>query len=246
MVSLERRSALAASAAALTLLVTLFACSGGASAATPYSAGGVVNACYKVKGKEKGALRLVKSSRSCKRMRGWRRVSWSAVGPQGVSGPTDGSVSDGQPGPAGPTGPAGPQGEPGSPGLVDDVEKSLLETIQKQSDQIEALTTQVQGLAGDLVDLEGVVGLLGGDVTDVEGLVGGLVGDVNSLEGVVGGTCNQLGALTERSDELLSTLENSSIAGSLPVVGSVVGLLELTLTGLPEAPLGTFEGCTVP
>lgn len=246
-ISLEKRSALGVCTVALALLAAATAWPGGADAAQPYAANGVVNACYKAKGKSKGTLRLVKSTRSCRRTRGWRPVSWSAAGPQGAPVP---SGATGQPGPAGPagsTGPEGspgPQGEQGSAGIVDGVEKSLLDTIETQADQIAALTDQVNGLTGDLVDLEGLVGGLGGDLLDVEGLVTGLTGDVGSLEGSVAGVCDQLGTVTERSDELLNTLENGSIGGNLPVVGSVAGLLELVLTGLPETPLGTFEGCT--
>ncbi len=223
-VSLEGRSVLGVCAAALVLLAALFAWPGEAGAAQPYGAGGVVNACYKAKGKERGALRLVKSSRGCKRMRGWRRVSWGAVGPPGASAPTEsGATGNGQHGPVGPTGPAGqtgPQGEPGAPGLVGGVEQSLLDTIQNQADQIAALTAQVNGLTGDL--------------GDVEGLVNGLSGDVTDLEGVVAGACDQIDLLSEQSDSLLDAIGGLSILG---------GIVELIIPSLPD-PLGTFEGCT--
>lgn len=248
-VSLEGRSIFGIGTVGVALLAMLFAWPGGASAAQPYTASGTVNACYKAKGKEKGALRLVKNARKCKRMRGWRAVSWAAVGPSGAPGPADsGSSAGGSAGPSGPVGPKGDAGSPGSPGVVGELEQSLLDTIQDQSDQIAALTAQVNGLTGDLVDLEGVVGLLGGDllgveglvtgltgdVGDVEGLVTGLTGDVTDLEGAVGDACDQVDLLTEQSDELLDVI------GGLSIIG---GLVDLFIPSLPD-PLGTFEGCT--
>lgn len=227
-VILQRRSVLGICVAGAALLALV--AGSGAASAQPYAANGVVSACYKAKGKSKGALRLVKSTRSCKRARGWRPVAWSAAGPQGAPGPSSAAGQASPTGTPGPEGPPGPQGEQGSPGIVGGVEQSLLDTIEDQAAQIAALTDQVNSLTGDL--------------GDVEGLVTGLTGDLGDLEGVVDGACDQLGLVTERSDELLSTLENSSIGGTLPIVGSVVGLLQLTLTGLPETPLGSFEGCT--
>ena len=45
---------------------------------------GKVQACYLVKGKAKGEMRVVPASKKCKR--GERRLAWNVAGPQGVVG----------------------------------------------------------------------------------------------------------------------------------------------------------------
>lgn len=85
--------------AGLLLLGAVFTAS--AAAAAP-GKGGQIQACYKVKGKPKGSMRVIPSNRKCRR--GERKLLWSTtgtVGPQGASG------SPGSPGSGGAQGASG-------------------------------------------------------------------------------------------------------------------------------------------
>jgi Collagen triple helix repeat (20 copies) len=75
------------------------------------SAGGIFAGCYLKKG---GVLRLVKTSRRCRRTE--RRVKWSVRGPAGLRGVAGARGAQGAQGSAGPTGPAGAQGPAGAAG----------------------------------------------------------------------------------------------------------------------------------
>ncbi len=140
--------------------------------------GGVIYSCFKAKGKNKGALRVVPSKRGCLRMRGWRPLSWSAIAGSSASG--QGSAQGQQ----GPQGNPGPEGKEGSQGVAGTIEKTLVDTIQAQSLQIDELTEDVTDLAAGMTD----------------------------LEGTVGDTCDQLELLTEQSNEILESLLGSTVA----------------------------------
>lgn len=105
-----------------------------ASAAPPVAKDGKIHACYKVKGKGKGNLRLARNAKGrCPRK--WKKVAWVASG---------GLVGPGAPGPSGPkgdTGPAGPQGEKGTAGNV---------VVKELEDKVSELLTKVQALEGVL------------------------------------------------------------------------------------------------
>jgi hypothetical protein len=127
-----------AALAGAVLLATLFASP--ASAAAPVGKDGKIHACYRVKGKQKGALRVVAGNR-CRR--GERKVAWIAAGSVGTQG---------QPGPRGGSGPQGPAGPPGQ-----GADPAVLEA------RIAALTLKVEGLEGLLAgitrnDLLGAIG----------------------------------------------------------------------------------------
>lgn len=188
----------------------LLSTAGPASAAKPFAKKGVIHACIKAKGKNKGALRVVAAKRACKRMRGWRALSWSAKGQAG----RDAQANGGQPGPQGSP---GPEGKPGQPGAAGQVEQSLLETIQTQSAQINALTEQVTDLSGKVLSLEGGLSAV--------------TGDLANLEGTVGEACGQLSVLTTQADEILSSLLGSTVA----VLGNLLDVPS------PPDPLGAFE-----
>src|SRR5882757_5233789 len=92
-------------AIALLGAVLLFAASRPASAAPLVGKDGKIHACYKVKGKAKGTLRVVRSAKvRCPRR--WKKVAWNAGGPAG---------------PAGATGEPGAKGEIGLPGTAGNV-----------------------------------------------------------------------------------------------------------------------------
>lgn len=188
---------------------------GAASAVQPFAKNGVVNACVKAKGKNRGALRVVTSKRGCKKLRGWRAMSWTAIGAAGQSGSQG---VDGGMGAQGPKGDPGPEGKQGSQGVAGTVEEALLNTIQAQSLQIDELNDDVTDLAGEVLALEGDVTDLTGGLGDVEGEVGNLTAGLTDLEGTVGDSCDQLELLTDQSNEILDSLLGSSVA----VLGSLI------------------------
>lgn len=192
---------------AVMAMLSAFLCStaGAASAVKPLSKKGVIHACFKAKGKHRGALRVVANKRACRKMPGWRALAWSA---KGVA--SQGQTDHGQQGRQGSTGAEGKAGQPGAAGQV---EQSLLETIQNQSAQINALSAQVADLSGKVLALEG----------GLSGLSGGLA----NLEGTVDETCGQLALLTDQSNDILNSLLGSSVAvlGNLLDVPSPPGEL---------------------
>lgn len=192
-------------AAFAVALLTSLLLAGGASAATkgrPFSQkSATVYACYKVGGKSRGALRVVKRPRACKRLRGWRRMSWSATGWSGANGAR---------GPAGARGAAGPQGEAGAQGAAGAVEQSLIETVELQTVQIQELTTQVSTLTGE---------------------VSSLTGQVGALETTVESACTQLGETAGAFDELVDAVSNISLLGGvgtleIPLLPDPLGTVE--------------------
>lgn len=103
----------------------------GSAAAAPPGAGGQIQACYKVKGKPKGGMRVVAANRKCRR--GERKLSWTTAG------------SPGQQGAAGTQGAPGSGGAPGSSGTNgSEASVAALET------EIAALALQVESLEGIL------------------------------------------------------------------------------------------------
>jgi len=151
-----------ASIAALLSLAVLLVGFGATASGAPMGKDGKLYACYKVKGKPKGAMRVVPGAKArCKR--GERKVVWSVAG----------SIS--QAGANGQAGGGGQQGESGS-------------TATSSSNEA-ALKTEVAGLK---LQVEGLEGLLQGvDKGDLSGLLeAGLPARVNSLEGVLGEVTN--------------------------------------------------------
>lgn len=163
-------------------LLGLLAFSSTAPAAPPVAKDGKIYACYKAKGKGKGALRLVRNGKvRCQRR--WKKVSWYA---SAVSGP--GLVAP--PGPAGPEGKTGPQGEKGTAGIVvvetleDKVAElltriegleELIPSVQALCTQAETLTTQINAVESAVEDLglNAVLTTLGG-ILEIPTLPGSL------------------------------------------------------------------------
>lgn len=131
-VSSGRRLWLALSLVGVGLLLgALFA--GPAAAAAP-GKNGQIQACYKVKGKAKGSVRVVPGNKKCKQ--GERKLAWSTSGAPGPQG---------APGTVGSTGSTGSAGSPGSAGSSgSDASTASLET------KIASLTTKVESLEGIL------------------------------------------------------------------------------------------------
>lgn len=160
-------------AGALTLL--LFAAP--ASAAFPIAKNGRIHACYKAKGKGKGALRVYRGARvRCPKK--WRRISWPA---RHFSAP------------AVVPGPAGPQGPPGTAGVaVEELEAKFAELLAKV-ESLEAILSGItnQELLAALATVQAVESLCGraselaGQVDDVEEALGGL--KLNAVLTTLGG-----------------------------------------------------------
>jgi Collagen triple helix repeat (20 copies) len=205
----------------------LLSTAGPASAAKPFGKDSVIYACVKAKGKSKGTMRVVTSKRGCRKMRGWRPLSWSANGSSGASGQVGSEGTRGQ------QGEPGPEGKQGQQGAAGQVEKTLTETVQSQATQINALSAEVTDLTGEVLGLEGDLSELTGDLGGLEGTVGSLSGDLTDIEGTVSETCDQLTQLTTQADEILDSLLGSSVA----ILGNLLNVPS------PPDPLGTFE-CT--
>ena len=93
----------------LAVVGLLLGALGATAIAAPVGKGGTVQACYKVKGKAKGAMRVVPSGKKCRR--GERKLAWNAVGTPGPAGAKGANGANGSNGATGPTGPAGPGNE---------------------------------------------------------------------------------------------------------------------------------------
>lgn len=138
-----RVSAAAAIAAFSVLFLSLSASS---AVGVQIGKNGVIHSCFKAKGKNKGALRVVPGKRSCRKLRGgWRPLSWSVSSSSPIT-------------PALPPGPAGREGKEGPQGPAGQVDKSLIETVKTQATEIEGLTSEVTDLTNELLSLKGTVG----------------------------------------------------------------------------------------
>jgi hypothetical protein len=203
-------------AAVVALLVGLV---GTAGAAPPIGRDGTIHACYRVKGKQKGTLRVVPSAKKrCKR--GERKVTWSVAGTGGQTGTSGQSATGGQAGAAGQAGQTGTTGSSGNEAVL--------------QSKIASLTLRLEGLEGILNgvthgDLLGVLGTLNGvnntklldTVGAVEGLTNGdLTGAVDALTGL-----NNT-KLTDAVDALTG-LDNAKLLGA---VNAVQGLDNTKLT----------------
>lgn len=153
----------------------LLSTAGPASAAKPLGKDGTIYACFKAKGKNKGALRVVSRKPACRKMRGWRPLSWSVTGPAGH----EARIERGQ---QGPQGDAGAEGKVGQAGAAGQVEESLLETIEDQTTQINALTAQVADLEGTVGDACGQLSTLTDQSNEIlDSLLGSSVAILGNL-----------------------------------------------------------------
>lgn len=85
---------------------------------------GKVYACYRIKGKAKGTVRLVAKKKKCRK--GEKKISWNATGPAGESGQNGGG------------------GEPGSPG--ENGATGLEGRIEKLTNRVETLEEKLKGI----------------------------------------------------------------------------------------------------
>jgi hypothetical protein len=130
--SARARSTRTARFAALILLAAVAAmtCPGWpASAASLAGKDGMIHACFKAKGKGKGALRVVRGAKA-KCPRGWKKTAWSARGPAASGGEGE-AGSPGGNGGGGTPGTTGANGTTGAKGSVASLETQVTELLTK-------------------------------------------------------------------------------------------------------------------
>jgi hypothetical protein len=187
---------LASLAASSTMLLICLA--GSAAAQGPVGKDGQIHACYRVKGKPKGELRVVPSAKThCRR--GERKTTWSVASSPG--NPVAGVGSQGA---------QGQSGANGSAGSEDAALKA----------QVGALTLKVQALEGVLQ------GITNGDLTGVLGTLQGLNNEgltnaVNSLAATEA-LCEQSEALTEQVNLVAGVVEGLGLNGVLTGLGGLL------------------------
>jgi hypothetical protein len=242
--SLKTQFLLAALAVAAVLL-TCFAAF--ASAAVSIGKDGQIHACYRVKGKPKGSLRVVPSAKKrCRR--GERKVTWSVAGSPGQAGANGQSTGGGQQGQAGANGSSGANGASGGG------EAALVSKVASLALKVESLEGLLNGVENG--DLQEVMGTLNGidnvelsDTVDavkgltnvdlskavdaVEGLSHGeLAGAVDAVQGL------DNTQLTEAVDSLptvdLLCTQGASLTEQVNKVGAGVG--EISLLGAGAIP----------
>jgi hypothetical protein len=196
------------------------ALAGTAVAAPAIGKGGRISACYRVKGKGKGAMRVVPANKKCRR--GERKLAWNVAGTAGPAG---------QAGVAGATGPAGASGASN--------EANLQAKIAGLTLKVEGLEGLLQGVTnGDLTSTVGKLsGITGPELTETVGKLNGISGPqltetVGALP-VVSSLCAQASSLPTQVNNSLSTaLSGLSLGGTIPPL--------LTLTVPTPTPLTAY------
>jgi hypothetical protein len=218
-------------------LLSAFLLAGNAVAASPVK-NGKINACYKVRGKRKGSMRLLAGKGHCKR--GERKLSWSVAGTTGPQGATGVQGGEGSQGSTGPQGNPGAKGESGSAGgstlaSLETKVASLNVEVQALEDLLEGVSTG--DLSGVVNKLNGITGTQLGDAVSSVPIVSSLVPKVTSVEGLLSGVGS--GDLSSVVNKLngISGSDLGEAVSSLPVVSTLapkVTSLEGVVGGLPS------------
>jgi len=158
---------------------------------------GKVYACYKAKGKTKGAVRLVAKKGHCKR--GEKKISWSAAGPAGESGQSGENGSGGE---------SGSAGETGAPGV-----KGLEGKVQSLTSKVASLESVLQGITN--TDLTGMLSKL-------QGISGTQLQEAVASVANVKALCTQATALTNQVDAVGSALGGVQLGGTIPALLKLV------------------------
>ncbi len=178
---------------------------GGAGATRLVGKNGKVFACYRTKGKARGAVRLVAQHKHCRK--GEKKISWNVTGKRGSSGQDGESAANGETGEA---------GGPGAAGLEQQV-ATLTNKVSALEGILKGVTNS--GLTGALAKLQGISGAqLQEAVTKVA--------DVKAL-------CAQGAALTAKTGELGTALMGASLTGAVGPVLGVLGLSIPKVPALP-------------
>ncbi|HWC48109.1 MAG TPA: collagen-like protein [Solirubrobacterales bacterium] len=200
--TLQGRGTAERSVTALFLLVlcafVLFS-SSPASAASLIGKDGKIHACYKVKGKAKGSLRVVRSAKA-KCPKKWKKVSWYASGPAGPQGESGANGASGE------TGTNGSSGLPGTNATAT-VVKGLEGKVTELLNKVTSLETILAGINNQQLK-EAIAS----------------VADVKALEATVGSLCSQSSALTSQLNSVESALGGLSLNSALTALGGVLNI----------------------
>jgi hypothetical protein len=195
--SAAERTALAVFLLALCAFVVLT--TSPASAASLVGRDGKIHACYKVKGKAKGSLRVVRSAKA-KCPKRWKKVSWYASGPAGPQGESGANGASGE------TGTNGSNGLPGVPATAT-VVKGLENKVTELLNKVTSLETILNGISNQQLK-EAIAS----------------VADVKALESVVGSLCSQSSTLTSQLNSVESALGGLSLNTALTMLGGVLNI----------------------
>lgn len=201
---------LVVSLAVIALAAAVF---GASALAAPIAKNGQVNACYKLKGKKKGAMRVVPARKKCRK--GERKLAWSVTGPAGAAGPA------GPKGSSGAIGAIGATGATGAAGAAASASEAALQA------KIAGLTLKVEGLEGILA------GVTNGDLTStvdkLDGITGLQLGETVAALPVVDTLCSQTSTLTDQANLLRGVIGGLGLSPALEALGL------LTIPTLPAA-----------
>lgn len=165
---------------------------GEAGGATLVGKNGRVYACYKAKGKDKGAVRLVAKNARCRK--GEKKVSWSVAGPAGEKGSNGENGSNGE---------GGAGGEKGSS------TQGLEKQVQQLTNKVTSLESVLKGITN--TELLGALNKLQGiSPTQLQEAVASVT-KVNAL-------CGQTKILTGQSNALGEAIGGLKIINVLPGV----------------------------
>ena len=164
------------SLALLLCALALLLLPGAASAAYPIAKDGKIYACFKTKGKGKGAIRVIRNAKvRCPRK--WRKMAWNATVRPGPQGPV---------GAAGASGGTGVAGAPGTAGNV--VVESLEDKVSELLTRVETLEGVLNGVTNldllNAIDAVPAVGALceqAADLTDQTTALGTTLGSLNTV-----------------------------------------------------------------
>jgi uncharacterized protein YoxC len=191
-----------------------------AVAAPAIGKGGQISACYRIKGKAKGAMRVVPASKKCRK--GERKLAWGVAGPPGASGAAG---SQGQSGANGQAGAQGDQGQAGTAGAPNTGEAALETKIVNLNLKIASLESILNGVTNtELTETIAGLPLLETDLSDLNTTVSGLGTTVSGLTSDVTGLGSNVTGLT------------SNVTGLTSNVKGVQDILkDVTNVGLTEA-----------
>jgi len=193
---------------ALVAVVLMSAVFAGSAFAAPIAKNGKVNACYKLKGKAKGAIRVVPANKKCRK--GERKLAWGVAGP---------GSANGQAGPRGETGATGAAGAAGPAGAAATSNEGALQA------KIAGLTLKIEGLEGTLA------GVTNGDllstVDKLDGITGLQLSETVGALPVVDTLCAQTSTLTGQTNLLRGVIGGLGLSPALEALGL------LTIPALP-------------
>jgi hypothetical protein len=183
----------------LALCAFVLCTSSPASAASLVGNDGKIHACYKVKGKAKGTLRVVRSVK-VKCPKKWKKVAWYASGPAGPQGE---SGANGGSGETGTNGSSGLNGTPATATVIKGLEGKVTELLTK----VQSLETILKGI--DNQQLKEAISS---------------IADVKALESAVGSLCSQSSTLTSQLNSVESALGGLSLNTALTALGGVLNV----------------------